>query len=252
MPQRNFSFQRYAGEFDRHISASIPGYKRLTEIVCDLSPRFVQDGTEVIDAGCSTGRLLRAIRRRNEEARPAVRYVGLDVERSFAPHWKNARNLRFEHSDARRYPFSDTSLTCSIFTLQFIPEPDKLPLLHRIHNGLVPGGALILAEKLLAVTPMMQDAITFPYYDGKLRRGFNAQHILDKERSLRGVMTCWTLDELVGKLRRVGFGPVQIIWGDCLFTAFVAVRGPLLRQAQVLPWRPPNRDQEEAMLFEAA
>ena len=80
----------------------------------------------------------------------------------------------------------------------------------------MPGGALILAEKLLAVTPMMQDAITFPYYDGKLRRGFDAQHVLDKERSLRGVMTCWTLDELVGKLRRVGFGPIQIIWAHYL------------------------------------
>ena len=105
----------------------------------------------------------------------------------------------------------------------------------------MPGGALILAEKLLAVTPMMQDAITFPYYDGKLRRGFDAKHVLDKERSLRGVMTCWTLDELVGKLRQVGFGPIQIIWARCLFMAIVAARGPLRTfagQAQVLPWRP--------------
>ena len=161
-----------------------------------------------------------------------MRYVGLDVERSFAPHWKDARNLRFEHSDARRYPFSDTSLTCSIFTLQFIPEPDKLALLHRIHNGLVPGGALILAEKLLAVTPMMQDAITSRTMTASCGAASTPEHVLDKERSLRGVMTCWTLDELVGKLRRVGFGPIQIIWARYLFMAIVTVRGPLLRQAQ--------------------
>ena len=102
MQHGEFSFEKYASQFDRHISSSIPGYNRLMEIVRDLSPRFVQNGTDVVDLGCSTGRLLREIRRRNQGARPRARYVGLDIEGSFARRWRRASNLRFKTETSKR------------------------------------------------------------------------------------------------------------------------------------------------------
>ena len=129
-----------------------------------------------------------------------------------------------QNRDIQTYPLSGVSLACSVFTLQFVPEQHKLPLIQRIYHGLLPGGALIIAEKTIAATALLQDALSFPYYDNKLRRGFDAQHVLDKERSLRGVMTCWTLEDLINRLRRIGFGEVQVVWADYLFAGLVAVK----------------------------
>jgi tRNA (cmo5U34)-methyltransferase len=86
------------------------------------------------------------------------------------------------------------------------------------------GGAVIIAEKVLATNSRFQDALTFPYYDGKLQNGFSPQEILDKERSLRGQMTLWTEAELKAALCESGFREVQLIWANFPFVALLAVK----------------------------
>ncbi len=83
------------------------------------------------------------------------------------------------------------SLLTSLFSLQSIREDKKLPLLRHGFNGLIPGGALIIAEKLLAENAFFQNALTFDHFDFK-RRHFSPEQILAKEQSLRGVMTLWS------------------------------------------------------------
>jgi tRNA (cmo5U34)-methyltransferase len=111
----------------------------------------------------------------------------------------------------------------SIFTVQFLPEADKLPLLHRMYEALLPGGALIIAEKILASSARLQDALTFPFYDRKLRY-FSAEDILDKERKLRGQMTLWSEGELKSRLNAIGFSEIQNFWTGFPFMAIVAVK----------------------------
>lgn len=224
----NFSFAEHAPTFRNHISSSIPGYTDgLLPTCVSLSHRFVQPGTRVIDIGCSTGHLLASIRRANQAARPDVEYVGIDIEPGFSIHWNRfrARNLRFDVADARTYQgYVDLSAALSIFTLQFIRPVDKQPLLKRVYDGLVEGGALIISEKVFAETARLQDALTFPYYDYKLGKGFSPQHILDKERSLRGQMTLWTEDELRAELCQAGFREIQSIWRNSVFVGLLALK----------------------------
>jgi tRNA (cmo5U34)-methyltransferase len=227
-PKKDFSFGDHAPGFDSHIRASIPGYKDgLLPVCVGLSRRFVQSDTKVIDVGCSTGHLLASIQKSNSASRASVQHVGLDCEAKFGEHWKRqtARNLEFRVCDARTYEgFENVSLALSLFTIQFIRSVDKLPLLSRIHAGLVDGGALIIAEKTLAETARLQDALTFPYYDFKLERGFTPEQILDKERSLRGQMTLWTETELRAALNRVGFREIEPIWRSFMFVGLLALK----------------------------
>jgi tRNA (cmo5U34)-methyltransferase len=223
-----FSFGNHAPKFDSHIRSSIPGYKDgLLRTCVRLSRRFVQPDTTVMDVGCSTGHLLAAIRRANLTCRAGVDYVGIDCEPNFGEHWKRrkARNIDFETCDARTYEgFKNVSLTFSLFTVQFIRPMDKLPLLSRIYAGLVEGGALIIAEKTLAETARLQDALAFPYYDYKLERGFSPTQILDKERSLRGQMTLWTEAELRAALSQAGFREINPIWRSLMFVGLLALK----------------------------
>jgi tRNA (cmo5U34)-methyltransferase len=225
---KDFSFAHHAAKFRNHIGSSIPGYKTgLIPACISLSRRFVQRGTTVLDIGCSTGHTLASIRRANQAARPDVNYVGIDIEPNFREQWDRleAFNLRYEEADARIYRrYDNLSVIMSAFTVQFIPEKDKTALLRRAYNGLVAGGALIIAEKTLAETSRVQDAMTFPYYDHKLKNGFTEKDILDKERQLRGQMMLWTERELRRALHRAGFEDIQPIWRSHMFVGYLALK----------------------------
>jgi tRNA (cmo5U34)-methyltransferase len=225
-PKRDFSFANYAPKFDSHIRASIPGYMELVGDCVNLSPRYVQPGTTVMDLGCSTGHLLAAVRKINQPDRPDVDYVGIDCEPGFMPYWdcRRAKNLRCEVADARTYPLINVSLSYSQFTMQFIRPADKLALLKRVHDGLVEGGALIIAEKTLAETARLQDALNSSYYDFKRQQGFSPEQILDKERSLRRLMTPWTEAELRTALSRVGFREITLFWSRLFFVGLLALK----------------------------
>jgi tRNA (cmo5U34)-methyltransferase len=223
-PIRDFSFAEHVADFDEHIKASIPDLEELRTRMDAFSRYLIQDGTSVVDIGCSTGTQLARISRANED-RPNVKYVGIDVVK-FGERWseRSDENIRFEVCDARSFGFSNTSLVCSLFTLQFLPEGDRLPLLRRVHDGLIEGGGLIIAEKILASEPIFQDMLTSVYYDFK-RKSFSGDEVLDKEQRLRGQMKLWPMERLKLALREAGFA-IEQFWQQYLFVGIVALKGP--------------------------
>jgi len=108
-----FSFANYADDFDRHIEQSIRGYASLLADCVEMSQYFVENGTVVCDIGCSTGRMLAAIRRRNHERAPMARYVGLDIEAAFQPQWAQheGENIGFRVQDVMAALYHSTALT---------------------------------------------------------------------------------------------------------------------------------------------
>lgn len=223
---KDFSFREHAMAFDRHIGSSIPGYATLVKRILRDSRRFIQPHTNVYDLGCSSGRTLARISRESRSSRDGVSYIGIDCEPSFEPLWRKRRapGLQLRIGDTRTWPFENASLVTSAFTVQFIPPMDKRALLRRIHDSLVEGGALMIAEKTLASTARLQDVVTFSYYDHKLERGFTAEQIIEKERQLRGQMTCMSEVELRSALKQAGFTEIERIWGDAPFAAYLALK----------------------------
>ncbi len=227
-PRIPFSFSSYAEDFDTHIDQSIRGYANLIEDCVEFSPYFVEDGTVVCDVGCSTGRLLGAMRERNQDRAPGARYVGFDIEPSFKTHWaaRSAENIEFrvenvlEHGD-----FSNLSLATSIFTLQFLPERHRRLVCQKLFDGLLPGGALIIAEKTFAQSAKVQDMLTSLYLNYK-RRHFSDEEILDKEKSLRDKMKPGRERDVMAMLTDVGFAAenIETFWKNHLFVAFICVK----------------------------
>lgn len=227
----DFSFAAYADQFDRHITRSIRGYDNLREDCVALSRYFIQKNSTVLDIGCSSGELLRLVRDHNQKRCASVNYIGLDIEGEFKDQWfaRRARNLRFKKADARTYDgYENLSLVFSLFTLQFLPERDRLALVKKIYKGLNEGGAFILSEKVHAKNAKIQEMLTFTYYDYKLKT-FTPKEVLNKERSIRSQMHLWSEYKLFEMLRAAGFvaNNMQLFWRNHLFIA-------------VLAWKPAN------------
>lgn len=221
----DFSFRAQAPTFQSHIARSIPGYGDLIRKCVSLSRRFVRSGTIVVDVGCSTGETLHMISEQNA-GRSDVNFIGLDIENAFAPSWDKYRSERvsFVTEDVRTYAgYVNCSLVTSMFILQFLKEGDRLPLLKKIQSGLIHGGAVLIAEKVLASTSRLQDALTFPFYDHKLSSGFTESEVLTKERRLRGQMVLWTQDELQQAILDAGFVEYQVVWSSFPFIAILAM-----------------------------
>jgi tRNA (cmo5U34)-methyltransferase len=224
-----FSFANYADDFDYHIERSIRGYRDLVDDCVELSQYFVENGTVVCDIGCSTGRMLAAIHSRNHERAPTARYVGLDIEPAFQGYWSRIQgaNIRFMVQDILAFEdFADLSLVTSIFTLQFVPERYRREVCRKVFEGLVPGGAFIIAEKTFAKIPKTQDMLTSLYLQYK-RRHFSDEEILEKEKSLRDKMKPSREGDLIGLLAEAGFktDAIEPFWRSYMFGAYICVKG---------------------------
>ena len=79
----DFTFAQREEGFDDHIEHSIRGYKNLLDDIVSLSRNFVEDETNVIDIGCSTGKLTEAFIKGNQSFCKYANYVGIELAPSF-------------------------------------------------------------------------------------------------------------------------------------------------------------------------
>ena len=226
----DFTFAHREEGFDEHIEKSIRGYSHLIEDVVSLSRYFVEDETNVIDIGCSTGKMTKALIDYNLDHSQEAKYIGLEIAEGFEKDLEKRKKelsyydyVQFLSDDARWYEYSNCSLITSIFTLQFMPKTDRRELLQNIYNGLNEGGAFIFAEKTICENALVQDMITFNYYDYK-RKSFDTEDIMDKERTLRHMMKPNTWREIEDMLLSVGFSVIQPFWRNHAFVGAIAIK----------------------------
>ena len=222
-----FTFATEEEGFDEHIRLSIRGYADLWNDVLSFSKYFVEDETTVIDIGCSTGKLLRAMKEKNDSDVPDCVYKGIEIEEKFFPELVDESNLQFYKMDVRNFDWAVAANNCSlvtaIFTLQFISKKYRSVIIDRIYNSLNIGGAFIFAEKTLSVDSQIEEMMTFCYYDWK-RKHFSEKQILEKEVQLRHMMKLLSHDQLMSLLTTAGFSNVQTFWQNFNFSGFIAIK----------------------------
>jgi tRNA (cmo5U34)-methyltransferase len=223
-----WSFDQAASRFDVHIGRSIPNLDQQRDFVARLSRFFLHPGSLAYELGVSTGRLAEQVLAR--VAGRDLRYVGLDDAPAMIAQARHnlASDARFEGmvADVTGCDFEPAALMISFYTLQFVPAPRRAALLARIRDAITPGGALILFEKTLASHPRIQDLLGQVYAEYKLEQGFTADEILNKARSLQGILdpgsSAWNL----ALLRQCGFGAVETIYRNYCFEGYLAIKDP--------------------------
>jgi len=231
----DFTFAHREEGFDEHINWSIRGYSDLLSDVISFSRYFIENDTNVVDIGCSTGKLTQALMEYNHEVVPEARYIGVEVAEGFFKDldkradqiYKKGLSIRafveFIYDDIRNYKFENCSLVTSLFTLQFMPKKDRTKVIQDIYDGLNEGGGFIFAEKIDCENSRIQDMMTFNYYDYK-RQKFEYDDIMTKERTLRHMLKPNTWSELDKMIRDAGFKSVEQSWRNHIFIGAIAIK----------------------------
>jgi len=230
MPDGAWKFDDAVVEvFDDMLARSIPDLATMRDLVFEIGSRFAQADTDVVDLGCSRGA---AMARLLEMLGAANRFVGIDTSppmlavcrERFADAIASGR-VEIRHDDLRTtYPPVRASLTLSILTLQFVPPVHRARVLADVWRTTLPGGALILVEKLAGHDRETDDLLVDIYHSTKRSMGYTQEEIERKRLSLQGVLVPHTAEHNERLLREAGFSRVECFWRYLCFAGWVAIK----------------------------
>ena len=219
-----------ADTFDHHVSKSVPLYDEGHGLICGLSDFFVKPDSLVYELGCSTGTLTMALAQ-HQSGKPTARYIGVDIEPDMVAKAEAKRaelglkNVSFVADDVSQIDLQPCDLVVAYYTIQFVRPSRRQELIDRIYKALQWGGALILFEKVRGPDARFQDIVTAMYsYDYKLKQGYDAEEIVSKARSLKGIMEPFSTQGNVDMLKRAGFQDIMTIMKFICFEGFVAIK----------------------------
>ena len=218
-------------KFDSHVSKSVPIYNRGHELIIQLSDFFVKEDSLVYDLGCSTGKLLINLANHNKNKKQS-KYIGLDIEKDMISHANeekkkakiNSKKLEFLSEDLVKYKLEESDLIISFFTIQFIHPKHRQKLINKIYESLNWGGAFLFFEKVRYSDARFQDIFTTLYNDYKMEMGYTPEEILNKTRSLKGVMEPFSTEGNLDMLNRAGFVDITPVVTDICFKGFLAIK----------------------------
>ncbi len=218
--------------FPDMIKRSVPGYPTIVENIGVLAAQFAQPNTTLYDLGSSLGAVTQALRRHVRAE--GCQVIAIDNSQAMVERCReylNAQNSMFQEllpvdvieGDILALDFKPASVIALNFTLQFIPPAQRLALLTRIHQALVPGGALILSEKLRFEDDQQHDLLTDLHIAFKRANGYSDLEIAQKRSAIENVMKPDSLEENRDRLLAAGFSKV-VPWFQCLnFASMIAL-----------------------------
>jgi len=230
---KDFVFDRtVADHFDDMVRRSVPHYNELQRMTVEMASHFAQEGSEVVDIGCSTGRTLEMLLA--EFSNRDIRLLGVD--NSPAMLEKAASRLSSADAEGRcrllcadandGLPSSDPSVVIMNWTLQFVRPLSRDAVIRDIHDKLRPGGCLILMEKVLCPESLLNRLYIDFYYEFKKREGYSASEIASKRESLENILVPYRVEENSTLLKRNGFGIVDVFFRWYNWAGFIAVKCP--------------------------
>lgn len=215
--------------FDNMLERSVPFYKECQQMVIDLAGHFVQKDSAVYDLGCSTGTLLRHLVRAIPE-KLSVRFVGLDNSEAMLKKARGKLRGHLEQCELVEadlesdFELTGASVVIMNYTLQFLPPRRRAAMLKKIYQGLRPGGALILIEKVRGESDPLNDLFIEQYHGYKRARGYSKLEISRKREALEQVLIPLKPGKNRELLAGAGFRQVDVFFKWFNFAGFLAVK----------------------------
>ncbi len=215
--------------YDDMLERSIPDYHMMRKAMSELAIRYLQPGTTMLDLGCSIGGATSAVLSCEVSD---IHTICVDNSPSMLSEARNQLEsyiasgaVEIVQMDLReQFPTAHASVTLAILTLQFIPVEYRKALLRRIYEHTLPGGALIIVEKILGETAGIDGHMVDAYHTLKAANGYSDHQIAEKRKALQGVQVPLTARMNEDLLRQAGFTQIDSFWRWMNFAGWIAVR----------------------------
>jgi len=217
--------------FPDMINRSVPGYGLIVPMMGLLARRYAQDNSVLYDLGCSLGAV--ALAMSQSVSAKNTRIVAVDNSVAMIDRLKVLLAAR---SDAGTVPIQaccddvedtvigNASVVALNFTLQFVAPEGRPALLRKIADGLLPGGVLLLSEKICFETPEERSLQTQWHHDFKRAHGYSELEISRKRDALENVMRPESLAAHRQRLLNSGFTAVYPWFQAFNFLSLIALR----------------------------
>ncbi|MBI1424739.1 MAG: carboxy-S-adenosyl-L-methionine synthase CmoA [Gammaproteobacteria bacterium] len=221
--------EQVASVFPDMIRRSVPGYDTIIPLLGLFAERFVHANTNIYDLGCSLGAASLAMGRYITQ--PGCTIIAVDNAEAMVQQCRAnvaqadmAADIDVRCADIREIVFDNASLVVINFTLQFIEPEQRLTLLKNIYQGLNPGGALVIADKIVFAAPAQQHFEEAMHLDFKKANGYSELEISQKRTALEKVLIPDTLETHIDRLQQAGFAHAYP-WFQCFnFGALCAIK----------------------------
>lgn len=215
--------------FPDMIQRSVPGYSTIISAIGLLAARFASEDSVCYDLGCSLGAATLAMRR--SITAKNCRIVAVDCSAAMVEQCRqnlqatsDAVDVEVLCADIRDIPISNASVVVLNFTLQFIPLADRAAFLASIYQGLLPGGILILSEKLAFDDVRQQALQTDMHHLFKKAQGYSELEISQKRSALENVLIPETFAVHQQRLAAAGFGSAEVWFQYFNFASMIALK----------------------------
>ena len=221
--------ERVVGVFQDMIERSIPGYSLTISMISVMGDKFVQAGSNIYDLGCSLGTVSFAIQQAIQNKK--CRIIAVDNSEAMINecckknlHEKESIEIDFVLDDLLNIKIINASVVVMNFTLQFIPLEDRKRLIKEIYEGLLPGGVLILSEKVFFNDKNEDEAMIKLHHHMKELNGYEKLEIAGKRKSLEDVLIPEKIESHLDRLKKAGFENT-LIWLKCFnFVSMIAFK----------------------------
>jgi tRNA (cmo5U34)-methyltransferase len=214
--------------FPDMIKRSVPGYAETVAMSGVIAGEYARDNTNLYDLGCSLGAVTLAMRHGVKVENCKI--IGIDNSSAMieqAGHYlaldEGSVEVELMCADIISQPIENASVVALNYVLQFIAQDQRLDLLTHIANGLNPGGALILSEKICFDDDEqpLQDKL---HLDFKRANGYSELEIAQKRSAIENVLIPETESAHIARLKLAGFSRV-IRWYQCFnFVSYLAIK----------------------------
>ncbi|MFL2840695.1 MAG: carboxy-S-adenosyl-L-methionine synthase CmoA [Pseudohongiellaceae bacterium] len=221
---------KVASVFADMVNRSVPGYGLIVRMISVLAEKYACKNTRLYDLGCSLGAvtfLLQELKLNNCSI-VAVDNSSAMIQRCQESLKQNkfldALPVEFRCEDIQETELSNASVVMLNFTLQFISPERRNNIIKKIYDGLVPGGILIISEKIIFTENEKNSLFIDLYHQFKKANGYSDLEISRKRSALEHVLIPETIAEHNERIKAAGFTIFEP-WFQCFnFASMFAVK----------------------------
>lgn len=210
--------------FDDMLERSIPFYKEVIELTCNVICADAPQNAKIVDLGCSTANTLLSLYKQSTKT---YQLKGIDNSTAMlhlASQKIHAYRAKIEliEADITQVLLEKEDVIIANYMLQFIRPLQRAGFVKKIYDGLNDNGLFIFSEKIVFEDKVLNKQMIDLYYDFKRKKGYSDFEIAQKREALENVLIPYTEEENKNMLKEIGFKTIETIfkWGN--FATFIA------------------------------